>query len=256
MAHEILLVDDERLVAKLYARGIQAAGYDVTIVGNGEEAFERIVASPPALVITDLHMPGLSGLNLAEQLIKRDLKPCPIVLLSADDTTPLLRAGVAAGIDDFLVKGMPFDLMADRLRFWIDGPLCGLPAHVRAAALESFGRLGPAEPPIIHLHGSIEGLVARSASVIGDMLARAPTGFGERNVDRLRLLGVIDGVVGLLARSNALAQLRRPEAMLRLVTRFGGQAVNALTGLIGRLDSIAEDATFRHAAGTLVLTPR
>lgn len=252
---EVLLVDDERLVARLYARAVEAAGYQAVIVGDGETAFQRILAAPPALVLTDLHMPGLSGLELARRLLERGLKSCPLILMSADDTAALVNDGVAAGIDDFLVKGVKFDRLTARLRQWLEGPYSGLPAHVRAAALDSLAREAAPARPIAHLHGSIDSIVERGVRVITDMLRHAPAGFGGHIVEQLRLLGVIDGVLALLSRSNGLAQLRRPEALQAVVGRLPGHAA-ALLPMLPAIDRIAADATFRHAAESLVLTLR
>ncbi len=250
----VLLADDEPLVARLYARAVEASGYQARFAGDGESAYEKIVEAPPDLLVTDLNMPGLGGDALAERILRRGLKTFPIILMTADDTSSLLEAGVRSGVDDFMVKGMPFVQFRARLKHWIDGPFDGLPAHIRADARESIGRRPPPSPPIARLHGDLEWLVSRAAVVVNDLLSREDVHFGERPVERVRLLGVIDGTLALLARSNGLAQLRRLETVSALVNGMGEVRMAQLQPLLKRFEQVARDATFRHAAQSLKLS--
>lgn len=253
---EVMLVDDERLVARLYARAVEAAGCSATIVGDGEAAFDRVVEQPPRLMLTDLNMPGMSGLDLIARLRDRDLKSFPVILMSADDNVALLQAGVEAGADDFLFKGVPFERIIARLRHWVFGPFsAGQPEHIRAAASDTLVRATPPDPPIAHLHGGIDPLVARTALVLADLLSMQPDDFGANDVDCMRLLGVIDGIIALLTRSNALAQLRRLEAVKQSIDALDGAWPDRLQPLLADYPRIAEAATFRHAAQTLLLRP-
>lgn len=250
---EVVLVDDERLVAKLYGRAVEAAGYSVTLIGDAESAFNRIVETQPDLLVTDLNMPGLSGYALAERIMERGLKSFPIILMSADDTAELIKAGVASGIDDFLVKGVGFDRFRSRLDHWIKGPFVGLPAHIRSAARESLARTDVLPSPIEHLHGSIERVVGRAAVTVADLLDAVGPEYGRSAVEAVRVLGVIDGVLAILARSNGLVQLRRLEAIVAVAERLGKPWTSRLAPHIARLEAIARDATFRHAAQSLRL---
>lgn len=250
---EVILVDDERLVAKLYGRAVEAAGYQATLFGDAESAFRRVVEKEPSLLVTDLNMPGLSGYGLAERIMERGLKSFPIVLMSADDTAELIKAGVASGIDDFLVKGVSFDRFRARLDLWLKGPFIGLPAHVRTAARESLARSGTPDAPIEHLHGSIERLAARAAVTVADLLDAVGPQFGRGATEAVRLLGVIDGVLALLSRSNGLAQLRRLEGIVAVAEALGAPWQARLQPHIERLEALARDATFRHAAQSLRL---
>lgn len=253
MTREVFLVDDERLVAKLYGRAVESAGYVATLFGDGESAFERIVEREPNLLITDLNMPGMTGYALAERILERGLKSFPIVLMSADDTVDLIKAGVAAGVDDFLVKGVGFDRFRQRLDHWLNGPFIGLPAHVRSAARESLARSGAPSAPIEQLHGSLERIASRAAITVADLLDVVGPEYGRGAVEAVRLLGVIDGVLGLLTRSNGLAQIRRLEAITEVIAQLGEPWAARLKPHVERIEAISRDATFRHAAQSLRL---
>ncbi len=253
MSSEVILVDDERLVANLYGRAVEAAGYKVTVFSDGESAFKRVVEREPALLVTDLNMPGLNGFALAERILERGLKTFPVVLMSADDTADLIKIGVAAGVDDFLVKGVSFDRFRSRLDLWMQGPFVGLPAHIRTAARDSFIRVGAGSAPIERLHGSIDKLVGRAAVTVLDLLDVVGPEYGRANIEAARLLGVIDGVLGLLARSNGLAQLRRLEAIVDVAAALGDPWHSRLKPQIEKLEALSRDATFRHASQSLRL---
>lgn len=253
MTGRVLLADDEPLVARLYGRAVEAAGYEPVFAYDGEQAFEAVVERAPDMLVTDLNMPGLSGDKLAARILERGLKTFPVMLMSADDNLALIEAGVRSGVDDFLVKGASFDRFQARLHLWIDGPFAGLPAHVRSEAREAFGRRPPPAPLIDRLHGSLDWLIDRTVIVIEDLLSAEVEDFGARPVERLRLLGVIDGVLALLARSNGLAQMRRPETMTGVVNRLDAERREALRPLLERFEVVARDATFRHAAQSLRL---
>ncbi len=79
----ILVADDEAPIARVVAKKLENAGYDVEVARDGQEAYERAVASPPDFLVTDLQMPGLSGLEVCARLAAELETPVPAVLLTA-----------------------------------------------------------------------------------------------------------------------------------------------------------------------------
>ena len=76
----ILVVDDEPQLTRVLRRSLMAKGYDVRIAGDGEFALQTFRDWPAALVITDLAMPNMSGLELCRRL--RSISDVPIIVLS------------------------------------------------------------------------------------------------------------------------------------------------------------------------------
>jgi CheY-like chemotaxis protein len=87
LAHTILVVDDEDLVRNFMSRALQKAGYLVVSASDGREALALLHAAAVALVITDIRMPHMGGLELGDHISRLPLAP-PVVYASASDNPP------------------------------------------------------------------------------------------------------------------------------------------------------------------------
>lgn len=101
----ILVVEDDPNVCELVSLYLNREGYQVDCVGNGEEALRAYRAAPPDLIVLDLMLPGLDGLEVCRQVRKES--ETPIIMLSArgDDIDRIL--GLELGADDYVPK--PFN---------------------------------------------------------------------------------------------------------------------------------------------------
>lgn len=99
----VLLVDDDEATARLLARFLRA--YDVDVATDGRAGLERAIDEPPDLIITDIWMPQLDGIEMVEQL-KKDpaLRRVPVIFLSAVTDAPHVAGAVSAGARHFLAK--------------------------------------------------------------------------------------------------------------------------------------------------------
>ena len=102
----ILVVDDERQITRMLRTSLQAGGYTVESAGNGLEGFERFETFRPDLVITDLVMPEMNGLDLTRAI--RRIAETPIIVLSVRDVDAMKVAALDDGADDYLTK--PFSM--------------------------------------------------------------------------------------------------------------------------------------------------
>ncbi len=83
-SHLILLADDEPHITHIISLKLKRAGYEVMVVEDGEMAFKAALEHRPSAIVTDLQMPYLSGIELAEQLSRHEYgKNIPIILLTA-----------------------------------------------------------------------------------------------------------------------------------------------------------------------------
>ncbi len=113
-APRILVVEDEIPLATLLVYNLEAEGYQVEHVDNGDEAELRIAESPPDLVILDWMLPGVSGLEICRRIRARDAaRDMPVIMLTARGEESERVRGLSVGADDYVVK--PFstpELMA------------------------------------------------------------------------------------------------------------------------------------------------
>lgn len=98
----LLVVDDDRLVLANLADGLEQAGYAVSRAATGEEAIRICADAPPDLVIMDVRLPGLSGVQTAKKI--RLLSKIPVFFLSAFDTEAAVKEAIADGGLGYLVK--------------------------------------------------------------------------------------------------------------------------------------------------------
>lgn len=105
MSATILVVDDMPYIREPIAASLRLAGYEAQCVGSGAEAFSIILHNPPALLLLDLEMPGMSGLDLLARLVHlpAERRPRTIVLTASQDRRSVLRAG-ELGVRHFLLK--------------------------------------------------------------------------------------------------------------------------------------------------------
>jgi len=115
MAEQVLVVDDDPRILSMMRRGLIFAGYDVETADTGELALEKTLDALPDLVILDVGLPGIDGLEVCRRLRAAESR-LPILLLTARDRVPDRVAGLDAGADDYLIKPFAFDELLARIR--------------------------------------------------------------------------------------------------------------------------------------------
>jgi two-component system response regulator MprA len=111
----VLAVDDDPKMLSLMRRGLSYAGYAVSVASDGEEALRLARDAPPSLVVLDVMLPGLDGLEVCRRMRAAD-RELPILMLTARERVPDRIAGLDAGADDYLVKPFAFDELLARIR--------------------------------------------------------------------------------------------------------------------------------------------
>jgi two-component system OmpR family response regulator len=106
----VLIVEDERSIARFMEIELIEAGYQVTIVSDGIDALMQASQSPPDLVILDLMIPGIDGLEVCRRLRSAwsSLHDLPILMVTAKNSVPDRVRGLKTGADDYLTK--PFSI--------------------------------------------------------------------------------------------------------------------------------------------------
>jgi DNA-binding response OmpR family regulator len=109
----VLVVDDEPTIAEVVARYLERAGYRTRVAGDGVEALNLVAERRPDLVVLDLMLPGIDGLEVMRRLREQDRERIALILLTAKGEESDRVIGLRLGADDYVVKPFsPAELVA------------------------------------------------------------------------------------------------------------------------------------------------
>lgn len=111
----ILVVDDEKNIRALFREELEEAGYEVETAGSGTEALAKVKASPPDLMVLDIRMEDMTGLEVLEQ-VRRDHADLPVIMCTAvrglqDDFTVW-----DSKVSDYITKPVDLDDLKEKIR--------------------------------------------------------------------------------------------------------------------------------------------
>jgi len=129
----ILVVEDEQAIASFVTAYLRKGGFDVRMTASGREALALVGADPPSLVVLDLMLPDLDGMEVCRRI--RETSTLPVLMLTARDDDLDKIAGLEMGADDYLTK--PFNPRE-------------LVARVRAILRRGGGRVRPENGTLTH----------------------------------------------------------------------------------------------------------
>jgi two-component system response regulator RegX3 len=157
----VLLIEDEPTLADTVAYALRMEGMDVVIARDGEGAIQAFRSDGPSIVLLDVMLPSLSGLDVC-RLIRAE-STVPIVILTAKDSESDKVAGLELGADDYVTKPFSMRELVSRLR-----------AHLRRVGMLD----GPASAPVPLVGGPVELDPERhEATVRGGFVAFTPKEF-------------------------------------------------------------------------------
>lgn len=114
MADHLLLVEDEKLLRRSLAFNLEQAGYTVTTASNAEDALEIVRRDPPDLVLLDIGLPGMDGLEALRKL--KFETQIPVIFLTARRREFDEALGLELGADDYITKPFDFPVLIARIR--------------------------------------------------------------------------------------------------------------------------------------------
>jgi two-component system OmpR family response regulator len=111
----VLVVDDEPVLAELVSMALRYEGWDIATAGDGETAIALARENPPDVVVLDVMLPDMSGLDVLHEL-RAQIPGLPLLLLTAKDSVEDRIAGLTAGGDDYVTKPFSLEEVVLRLR--------------------------------------------------------------------------------------------------------------------------------------------
>jgi DNA-binding NarL/FixJ family response regulator/DNA-binding SARP family transcriptional activator len=189
---KVLVVDDHPAVREGLARILRAAGYAVFEAGDGEQAVDIAAWLQPDLVLMDVLMPGISGIDATERITARD--PAPrVLMLSVSDSPETIRAAMQAGAAGYMTKAATSgSFLLEALRRTAAGERVFVPAGLLDDLAEDLGSLPPDGGRLTAREEAIAALAAKGAanSDIAAVLLLSPRTV-ENHLSRIyRKLGI------------------------------------------------------------------
>ncbi len=187
----VLIAEDNPINAKLIQTILLQAGATTVLVQNGREAVERVFSDVFDIVLMDIHMPGMNGVDATEIIRSRarhdNLRRIPILGLTANALEEDRRAFLVAGMNDVLIKPISVDELLQEISHWLT-----VPAHASGKILTTEEH--HTEPTENTVHTDRLGVNQELAGTLFDMLAaelpsvleQLQTAFDAQDVDSLR----------------------------------------------------------------------
>ena len=133
MGERILVVEDDDRIAAIVCDGLTRLGYRVELAADGPTALAAVRAQPCDLVILDLMLPGMDGVEVCQRLRARDGPP--VIMLTARDAVAEKIAGLDSGADDYVTKPFVLEELVARVRAVLRRHTPRSPAPLRVADL-------------------------------------------------------------------------------------------------------------------------
>ena len=120
----ILVVDDDHMLLTMISHILEQNGYEVLTIDNGEEALQTAVDHLPDLIILDIMMPHMSGLEVCRRLkANPDTSLIPVILLTANDFIDDKVAGFELGVQDYITKPFNTQEFVSRVKSHVEGSI-------------------------------------------------------------------------------------------------------------------------------------
>ena len=182
MSRRILVVDDDASIRETFEHHLTRSGHQVVTAASAEEALERMAEFDPALVITDLRMPGMDGLELLSRVRAAEPDIDVLVITAHEDMRSAMEA-MKAGAYDYLVKPLDLDEIDLLIERCFEGRKLKRQARqlsAEAAEPYALNQLVGRDPRMIDIYKMIGSLAANRAPV----LIRGETGTGKEVIAR------------------------------------------------------------------------
>ncbi|MBI4687748.1 MAG: sigma-54-dependent Fis family transcriptional regulator [Nitrospirae bacterium] len=176
---KILVVDDERGVCHSFKKVLGKQGYDVVTASSGEEALEKVKVASPALVIMDVMMPGMDGLEALKKL-KAEYPSLPVVMMTAYSTSDRAITAMKYGAYDYLSKPFDNSQMISLVEKALSAGKMSVPVTIELTENERAERIIGKSPAMLEIFKKI-GQVAESDVTV---LIKGETGTGKELIAR------------------------------------------------------------------------
>ena len=224
----LLVVDDSEMNRDMLARRLERRGYTVAAAEHGRQALEMIAAQPYDLVVLDIMMPGMSGLDVLEALRREHAATeLPVIMATAKDQSEDIVTALQLGANDYVTKPLDFPVLLARVQTQLSLKRAMQEIRTLAGQLEQRNRF-------------IRGIFGQymSDDVVANLLA-SPTALELGGVRRDVTLLFAD-----LRGFTAMAERLGPEDVVTVLNRYLGAMIEVIEPYRGTIEALTADAIY------------
>ena len=229
----------------IYTDVLKASGYNVISASDGEEALELLHTVRPKLIILDIMMPNLDGIETCKRARKKIGSEVPIMFLTALDQLDTLHECIAAGGDDYIMKSESVATIVQRVRHWMkETPRRKRLAARRDTLLAEVAAAVSREEAEAPLSSETDESVREISEFLREARAHATEGFGKTVKEKLYLLGYVTGVVEHWAQLRSALEERFFDYLSAVLNETGVLANNEVSEMLSGFDDLSTDTCF------------
>lgn len=246
----IVLAEDDPRLRKLYTDTLTAAGYHVFSAGDGTEALGLLSKVTPKVVLLDVMMPRMNGIDACKRARGIVGDDVPILFLSTLDRLDVLRDCVAAGADDYMIKSDSLQTLVERVKQWSRQGGKGQLADRRKQMLddvthEQEPKVSDEKPPEMLSSDNNEDVRAISAFV-AEARMLAGEEFGKTVAEKLHLIGYVTGVVDHWAETTGTMDKNFNDYLRGVLRETGILTSMEVAEMVTAFDELSKDQNFAN----------
>ena len=248
----IVIAEDNATQRKLYSEFLESRGFTVVTANNGHDALTLLQTLKPKVLILDIMMPEMDGIETCRRVRERLGSGLPIIFLTAADELDKLDECMQAGGNDYLIKTAPLDNISARVSYWARPTSIWINeqrreqalAAVKKAVIEEEGR---GQGKRTELTSKTDDTVRQMSDFVMAAQSLAPKGFGATVEQKLYLLGYVTGVVDHWAKLKLSMRPRYLDYLRSVLKETAILGVREIEKMMDAYEELAEQTIFRIA---------
>lgn len=248
----IVIAEDNATQRKLYSEFLESRGFTVVTANNGHDALTLLQTLKPKVLILDIMMPEMDGIETCRRVRERLGSGLPIIFLTAADELDKLDECMQAGGNDYLIKTASLENILARISYWARPTSIWINeqrreqalAAVKKAVIEEEAR---GQGKRNELTSKTDDTVRQMSDFVMAAQSKAPKGFGATVEQKLYLLGYVTGVVDHWAKLKLSMRPRYLDYLRSVLKETAILGVREIEKMMDAYEELAEQTIFRIA---------
>ena len=248
----IIIAEDNATQRKLYSEFLESRGFTVVTANNGHDALTLLQTLKPKVLILDIMMPEMDGIETCRRVRERLGSGLPIIFLTAADELDKLDECMQAGGNDYLIKTASLENILARISYWARPTSIWINEQRREQALAAVKKAVIEEEERgqgkrTELTSKTDDTVRQMSDFVMAAQSLAPKGFGATVEQKLYLLGYVTGVVDHWAKLKLSMRPRYLDYLRSVLKETAILGVREIEKMMDAYEELAEQTIFRIA---------